>query len=51
MPDPETADDSRPLQSPAPTVRGELLTLLALLLASAVLLTLCLGCAALWLYN
>ncbi|MER5338687.1 hypothetical protein [Micromonospora sp. NPDC002717] len=35
-------------QAPA---RSELLTLLVLLLASAVLLVWCFGCAAVWLYN
>ncbi|MFD2768610.1 hypothetical protein [Micromonospora eburnea] len=49
MPDPEPADGSQPPKS-APTARNELLTLLVLLVASAVLLALCFGCAVLWLY-
>jgi len=51
MPDPEPTDGSPPPRPSAPRARNELLTLLALLLASAVLLALCLGCAAFWLYN
>ncbi|MGC4856945.1 hypothetical protein ACLQ24_27130 [Micromonospora sp. DT4] len=52
MPDPESesAAGSPPLE-PATTSGSELLTLLVLLLVSAVLLALCFGCAALWLYN
>ncbi|MEV0424884.1 hypothetical protein [Micromonospora sp. NPDC050495] len=48
--DPEPADGGPALES-ARTARNELLTLLVLLLASAVLLALCFGCATFWLYN
>ncbi|SCL21336.1 hypothetical protein GA0074692_1150 [Micromonospora pallida] len=52
VPDRECADSSSSPEPPAPTTRSdELLTLLVLLVASAVLLVLCLGCAAFWLYN
>ncbi|SCL35410.1 hypothetical protein GA0070624_5253 [Micromonospora rhizosphaerae] len=51
MPDPESTDGSPPPGPSAPTARSKLLTLLVLLLASAVLLALCFGCAAIWLYN
>ncbi|MEU5910835.1 hypothetical protein [Micromonospora sp. NPDC047527] len=51
MRDPEPADGSPSPEPPAPTARNELFTLLMLLIASAVLLALCFGCAALWLYN
>ncbi|WP_328851255.1 hypothetical protein OG994_25820 [Micromonospora globbae] len=50
MPDPESATGSPPPES-ALTAGSEPLTLLVLLLASAVLLALCFGCAALWSYN
>ncbi|MGK5441152.1 hypothetical protein ACSNN7_04875 [Micromonospora sp. URMC 105] len=51
MPDPEPAAGSPPPEPSAPTARNELPTLLVLLLASAVLLALCFGCAAFWLYD
>ncbi|MEU9741167.1 hypothetical protein AB0E12_18515 [Micromonospora chersina] len=51
MPHPEAADGSPPPEPSAPAARNEMLTLLVLLGASAVLLVLCLGCAAFWLYN
>ncbi|MFE9956076.1 hypothetical protein [Micromonospora sp. NPDC005299] len=51
MPDPEPADGSPPTEPSAPTARNELPALIVLLLASAVLLALSFGCAALWLYK
>ncbi|MCT2276788.1 hypothetical protein M3G91_04065 [Micromonospora chalcea] len=51
MPDlePTEGDPSPEARTSAP--RSDLSTLLALLVTSAVLLALCLGCAAFWLYN
>ncbi|MFC8619751.1 hypothetical protein ACFT9M_25540 [Micromonospora purpureochromogenes] len=51
MPGPEPADGSLPREPSVPAARNGLLTLLVLLLASAVLLALSFCCAAFWLYN
>ncbi|MEW2377097.1 hypothetical protein AB0883_13470 [Micromonospora sp. NPDC047812] len=51
MPDSEPPGAVRPLDPSLPAARTELLTLLVLLLTSVVLLALCYGCAAFWLYN
>ncbi|MFE9694774.1 hypothetical protein [Micromonospora sp. NPDC005806] len=51
MADSKLADGSPRPEPSAPAARNELLTLLVVLLASAVLLMLCLSCGAFWLYN